>query len=72
MNNIAEGFGRHNDKEFARFLEIAKGSACEVQSMTYVALDQKYVDEPTQIKLYQCADAAISLISGFAKYLRKS
>lgn len=71
MNNIAEGFGRHNNKEFARFLKIGKGSACESQSMTYVALDQGYIDEATRMRVYECADAATALMSGFVNYLRK-
>lgn len=32
MNNIAEGFERDNNKEFARFLIYSKGSAGEVRS----------------------------------------
>jgi len=39
MANIAEGFGRHSDKEFANFINIAHGSATEVQSHLYIALD---------------------------------
>jgi four helix bundle protein len=30
--NIAEGCGRSTDPDFARFLQIAFGSACEVES----------------------------------------
>jgi len=43
MANIAEGFGRSGSGEFIQFLGIAKGSACEVTSHVYVALDQKYI-----------------------------
>ncbi|HYE64076.1 MAG TPA: four helix bundle protein, partial [Pyrinomonadaceae bacterium] len=43
MANIAEGFGRHSDKEFANFLNMAHGSVSEVQSHLYVALDLEYI-----------------------------
>ena len=43
MSNIAEGFSRHSNKEFAQFLFISKGSVSEVQSILYVALDQAYM-----------------------------
>jgi len=43
MSNIAEGFDRWSRKELVRFLDIAKGSAGEVRSQLYVALDQQYV-----------------------------
>jgi len=45
MNNIAEGFDRGSNKDFVKFLFIARGSAAEVRSLLYVALDQNYVNE---------------------------
>jgi len=35
--NIAEGFAKQSDKEFAKFLDSAKGSAAEVQDHLYAA-----------------------------------
>ena len=43
MANIAEGFGRRSNKEFANFLNMAHGSASECQSHLYVALDVGYI-----------------------------
>ncbi|HVK37549.1 MAG TPA: four helix bundle protein [Candidatus Kapabacteria bacterium] len=45
MNNIAEGFSRESRVEFARFLDIARASAREVQSLLYTATDLGYVDD---------------------------
>ena len=37
--NIAEGFGRVGNAELARFLQIAMGSACEVEYHVLLAKD---------------------------------
>ncbi|HEV7684029.1 MAG TPA: four helix bundle protein [Pyrinomonadaceae bacterium] len=37
--NIAEGFGRGSNAELARFLQIAMGSACEVEYHILLAKD---------------------------------
>jgi four helix bundle protein len=42
--NIAEGCGRSSDPDFARFLQIAFGSACEVEYHLILARDLRYVD----------------------------
>jgi len=43
MNNIAEGFERRTKKDFAHFLDLAKGSAGEVRSMLYLGEDRGYI-----------------------------
>ena len=70
MSNIAEGFSRQTDREFVQFLHVAKGSASEVQSQLYVALDLKYISEDTFKGLYELSEETIRLISGFVRYLK--
>ncbi len=45
MANIAEGYERRSDREFLRFLDIAKGSCGEVRSHLYIALDAGYLSQ---------------------------
>lgn len=42
--NIAEGCGRGSDADFSRFLQVAFGSACEVEYQLQLAKDLKYID----------------------------
>ena len=51
-SNVAEGFARNGNKDMARFLWIAKGSAAEVQSQLYHACDIGYIDKKTFETLY--------------------
>jgi four helix bundle protein len=70
MSNVAEGFGRKSSKDFAHFLDVARGSALEVQSLLYVARDLNYLASTEFEKLYKIAEETISLIAGFTSYLR--
>ena len=42
-SNLAEGRGRHGDSEFGRFIQIALGSAYELQYQWLVAKDTGYL-----------------------------
>ncbi len=72
MSNIAEGFGRDSNRDFIRFLSIAKASANEVQSQLYVALDQNYIGPEQFNQGYKLCNETIRTIGGFIAYLKKS
>jgi len=70
MNNIAEGFERDNNKEFMRFLTYSKGSAGEVRSMLYIALELKYITKEQFQKLYDLSILIIKQTASLKKYLK--
>lgn len=72
MSNVAEGFSRKSDKDFAHFLDIARGSAIEVQSLLYVASDVGHIPGDEFNRLHTMAEETIKLIGGFTSYLRRS
>jgi four helix bundle protein len=70
MNNIAEGFERKGNKEFVKFLYIAKGSCGEVRSMLYLGVDLNYIDKKEFDNLYNQALEISKMLSGLIKTLR--
>lgn len=72
MSNIAEGFDRNGDRQFAQFLRIAKGSAGEVRAQLYVALDSGMIELQEFEKLSGEAAEVGRLIGGFLKYLQQA
>ncbi len=72
MANIAEGFGRRSDKEFANFLNIAHGSVSETQSHLYVALDLAYLDPDSFTQLSGLLDEVSRMTLALAQHLRGS
>ena len=63
--NIAEGCGRGSESDFARFLQIAIGSASEVEEELLLAKDLKYISEKDFEDLEQEIKEIRSMITSY-------
>lgn len=70
MNNTAEGFERRTPKDFAHFLDLAKGSAGEVRSMSYAAHDVDILNEGDADSLRSEYEMLAKKIASFQRHLR--
>jgi four helix bundle protein len=72
MANIAEGFERDGTGEFVQFLAVAKGSAAEVLSHAYVALDQDFISREDFDRLVARTTEVGHMLAALMAYLRRS
>ncbi|AZA47940.1 four helix bundle protein [Chryseobacterium carnipullorum] len=71
-NNIAEGSEYNNNRQFIKYLKIAKGSCAEVRSMMIVSKRLKLGDENKAEEIINLSREVSSNISNFIKYLSEN
>jgi four helix bundle protein len=59
VSNIVEGSGRAGDGDQVRFLRIARGSVCEVESQLLLSRDLGYMDREN----WECLDNHCQVVS---------
>nr|WP_315165752.1 four helix bundle protein [uncultured Flavobacterium sp.] len=64
-SNIAEGSSRQSNKDFARFLEIAIGSAYEVETQILFSSDLGFITPEDLIELSNMLNEIIKMTSRF-------
>jgi four helix bundle protein len=70
--NIAEGFGQQSDRQFAKYLFIARGSTHEVRAPLAVAHGRRYLDEAELRALSERYEEIGRMLSSLIRYLRAS
>ena len=70
MSNIAEGSSRRSNKDFYRFIEIAIGSAFELESLLIVAHERKYIASKEKERLDKIISEVEKLLNGLMRKLK--
>lgn len=68
-SKIAEGCGRSSDKDFARFLGIASGSASETEYQLLLAHDLGYLDREAFEHLHQLVNEIKKMLNSLIQKL---
>lgn len=67
-SNIAEGFERQTNKEFVRFLYIAKGSSGELRTHLYLSISLKYIKKEAGQKFIESAEKISAMLYRLIEY----
>lgn len=69
-SNIAEGAGRNGNKEFLRFLFIARGSLAELETQLLIARDLDYIGKIEDIQ--KSIETIFAKLSGLINSIRNT
>lgn len=68
--NIAEGCGRNSDADFSRFLDIANGSAFELETLVILSYDLELLSQSDFDKFESRLDEIQKMIFGLKQSLK--
>jgi four helix bundle protein len=68
--NLAEGTGRGSDKDFARFVQIAMGSACESEYLILLCGELGYLNSNDSVLLMKDIEEIKKMLASLLKTLR--
>ncbi|MFH1197217.1 MAG: four helix bundle protein [bacterium] len=71
-SNIAEGCGRKSKTEFLRFLDIAFGSANELEYQIFLSFELEYISNESFENLNHRMDVIKKMLSGLMQKISKS
>jgi four helix bundle protein len=66
-SNIAEGFNRLHNKEYKQFLYVALGSCAELETITEIAAELKYINEHEKTSLLEELDHESRMLGNLIK-----
>ncbi len=69
-SNIAEGFERTSNKEFMRFLDIARGSCGELRTQLYIGVRAGFLDREKGDALIAETREVSAMITGLIKAIK--
>ncbi len=72
MNNIAEGFGRFNKKDFINFLNYSQSSSNEIISLTYCLEDIEYLSAEEALEIRKKALETRNQTLALIKHINKT
>jgi len=70
-SNVAEDCGRETKKELMRFLDIANGSAFELENLLLLASDLGFINKETMVKTISIIHEIEKMIYTFKNKLHK-
>lgn len=71
MNKIAESWESHHVADKVRFYGFARRSCGEVRSMSYVLIDNNFVNETEHRALRECCNRSGQLITGLIRSIQQ-